>query len=40
MTLKDRIMEGENRIEGGGSKITQKNQTSFMYEHYWFSVQV
>ena len=31
MTPKNRIIEGKNQIKGGGgSKMTQKNRTSFM----------
>ena len=34
MTPKNRIIEGKNRIKGGrgGSKMTQKHQTSFMHD--------
>ena len=34
MTPKNRIVEDKNRIKGGkgGSKMIQKNRTSFMYD--------
>jgi hypothetical protein len=33
MTPKSRIIDGKNRIRGeGGSKVTKKNRTSFMYD--------
>ena len=36
MTPKNHIIEGKNRIKGGGggglSKMTQKNQRSFMHD--------
>ena len=33
MTPKNWIIEGKNRIKGGrGSKMTQKNRTSFMHD--------
>ena len=33
MTPENRIIEGKNRIKwGGGSKMTQKNWASFMYD--------
>jgi hypothetical protein len=40
MTPKNRIIEGGNRIKGGGrgggSKMNQKNWTSFMHDPYTY----
>ena len=32
MTPKNRIIEGKNRIKGGGVKNDSKNRTSFMHD--------
>ena len=41
MTPKNRIIEGKNWIKGGegGSKMTQKNRTSFMNDPYVYDIK-